>query len=234
MKKQTCTIGLVIAVLCVASVGYGQGKGKGQDRSKGNRQKAGQYTGQGRKADESGKALAEEKRSSARDAGKRAEKPAKPEHGRADREHDKSGKGKGKSQQQAAVSKQIQHEKAKHLQRKARLQRILELATEKNAPKIIERVRSLMDKEEARYTKTSQRLQARLQKAGLEQTETQVRGKIQGTADGNKQKGKSKDKPERSSEHDDEDEPHEEDNDEDAGPEHDDSSDDDEHEEEKA
>ncbi|HOL31380.1 MAG TPA: hypothetical protein PK052_05300 [Anaerohalosphaeraceae bacterium] len=62
-----------------------------------------------------------------------------------------AGQGKGKGQQAEALGKQFVHEQQKHQQRQARLERMLELAKEKGDAKTIERIESLMAKEQSRY-----------------------------------------------------------------------------------
>lgn len=59
--------------------------------------------------------------------------------------------GQGKGRQADALAKQLGHEQQKHLQRQARLERMLELAKQKGDAKTIERVESLMAKEQSRY-----------------------------------------------------------------------------------
>ncbi|MBN1123837.1 MAG: hypothetical protein JXA82_02440 [Sedimentisphaerales bacterium] len=66
--------------------------------------------------------------------------------------------GKEHTQQRKAVEKQLVHEQQKHLQRKARLERLLELATKKGDDKAVARVRTLIGKEQSRLNKKVKRV----------------------------------------------------------------------------
>jgi len=220
MKKQQFTASLLIAVLCVASLGFAQGKSQGKgkgDRSKANTGKQ-QERGQGKKPASSGKELAEEKRASAQQAGKRADKSLRETGNRDAQVQAVPGKGKNKQQQKNAFAKQIQHEQAKHLERQARLTRILELATAKNDTKTIDRVKTLIDKEKARYTTRTQRLQALSHPESPEDL-TQRTGKQSDKKPG-QAKDKVRDKVGQSSEGDEDEREHEQDEDHDTTSDH--------------
>ncbi len=70
------------------------------------------------------------------------------------------GKGKGGQQQLQAFQKQLQHERAKHMERQARLARIRELAVQKGDTEMIARVDRLIAKEQEVYGRKLQQLQA--------------------------------------------------------------------------
>ena len=74
------------------------------------------------------------------------------------------GLGKGHKQQLEAIKKQFVREEAKHLKRKARLERIRELAVEEENTKVVERIDKLLGKEQQRYDRKQQRMQKRQQK----------------------------------------------------------------------
>ena len=109
-------------------------------------------------------------------------------------EKDKAAKilGKGKEQQLAALKKQLTHEEQKHFKRKARLDRIKTLAAEEGKTKTVERVDSLIQKEQQRYDRKlktmTDREQKILQAADGDLADTTPKGK--GKADEAKTKGK--------------------------------------------
>ena len=69
-----------------------------------------------------------------------------------------TGKGRKHEQQLESLEKKIEHEQAKHLERKARLEKIRELALKDNDTKTVERVDSLINKEQQRYEGKIQRM----------------------------------------------------------------------------
>jgi hypothetical protein len=73
-------------------------------------------------------------------------------------------KGKTHQQQLKAIDDQITHEKEKHLERKARLERISQLAEEENNQETIDRVNKLIEKEQHRHDRKITKLQQRKQK----------------------------------------------------------------------
>ena len=73
------------------------------------------------------------------------------------------GKGKKHEQQLESREKKIEHEQAKHLERKARLEKIRELALKENDTKTVERVDSLINKEQQRYEGKIQRTREKQQ-----------------------------------------------------------------------
>ena len=76
------------------------------------------------------------------------------------------GKGKEKAQQGKALQKQVQHEEQKHLKRKVRLERMLEVAKEKGDQEAVDRIQSLIDKEQGRYEKKQAKMTGRGEKDG--------------------------------------------------------------------
>ena len=72
-------------------------------------------------------------------------------------------RGKGHQQQIRAFEKQMLHEQAKYLQRKARFNRIRELAMKKGNTDVLERLRTLEEKEQGRYNKKHKRMMERMQ-----------------------------------------------------------------------
>lgn len=60
-------------------------------------------------------------------------------------------RGQDHAQQRRALDKQIAHEERKHQVRKARLERMREVAAQKGDDKAVERIDELMDKEQQRY-----------------------------------------------------------------------------------
>jgi hypothetical protein len=68
-------------------------------------------------------------------------------------------KGKGQDQKAQAFQKQLQHEQGKHMERVARLNRIREIAVQKNDAEMIARVDKLMAKEQEVYGRKLQKMQ---------------------------------------------------------------------------
>jgi hypothetical protein len=79
-------------------------------------------------------------------------------------------KGRGHEQQLLALQKQLQHEQAKHMERRARLTRIRELAMHKGDAEVVARVDKLMAKEQQVYERklTHVQQQRRALSAGVE------------------------------------------------------------------
>ncbi|MHC4075752.1 MAG: hypothetical protein ACYSRR_00475 [Planctomycetota bacterium] len=73
-------------------------------------------------------------------------------------------KGKTHQQQLKAIDDQIAHEEAKHLERKARLERIRQLAEEENNQETIDRVNKLIEKEQHRHDRKITKLKQRKRK----------------------------------------------------------------------
>lgn len=71
------------------------------------------------------------------------------------------GQGKGHQQQMDALGKQFRHEEQKHMQFKARLERIRELAAKKGDAKVLDRVNTLIEKEQSRYSRKVERIRQR-------------------------------------------------------------------------
>ncbi|MHC4220860.1 MAG: hypothetical protein ACYST9_00440, partial [Planctomycetota bacterium] len=88
-----------------------------------------------------------------------------------------------------AIKKQFTHEEAKHLQRKARLEQMRELASEEGNTEAVERIDKLISKEQQRYDRKKQTMQERQQKILqlVEEDVDEKKGKGKG-------KGKSKEK----------------------------------------
>jgi len=128
-------------------------------------------------AKEKGKAAAD-KKAAAQDKGKAAEKALGKEH----------------QQQLAALRKQLLHEQAKHLERKARLERIKQLAVKEGDSKTIARVDKLIADEQKQYDRKHKDVSAREQKIlklgteGLSEEAMKAAGK--GTAKEKAQKAK--------------------------------------------
>ncbi|MFA5554457.1 MAG: hypothetical protein WCZ89_10500 [Phycisphaerae bacterium] len=86
----------------------------------------------------------------------------------------KQGKDKSEQPEQAlprahqmqlrAIEDQLNHEQVKYMERQARLDRIMQLAKEKNNPQVVKQVEELQQKEKERYEKTTQRLHSRRQR----------------------------------------------------------------------
>ena len=67
------------------------------------------------------------------------------------------------AKQAEALKKKIIHEEAKHRRRKARLNRIRQLALEKNATETVQRIDDLLKKEQTRYVNKQQKMRLRRQ-----------------------------------------------------------------------
>jgi hypothetical protein len=72
------------------------------------------------------------------------------------------GKGKEHQQQLAAMRAKIERERAKHLERTAKLERIRELAVAEESSETIARVDKLMQKERQRYTRKHRRMEMQM------------------------------------------------------------------------
>lgn len=175
-----------IAVLLVSALSWAAAgapaKGPKEDKGQGKEKTVRQETPAEKekakgpsKSEESPKAVKEQKETAekgkVRSAGKPEEKPvatdAKGKTAERDLEKEKDkadqmkGRGKDQAQQAAAVQKQLAHEEQKHLRRRARIQRILELAREKGDEKTAARAQALLDKEQGRFDKKHARLRDR-------------------------------------------------------------------------
>lgn len=71
---------------------------------------------------------------------------------------DKTGKGINHQQQLQSLQKQLAHEQAKYMRRRARLERIKQLATEAGKTEILERVNKLLKKEQQRYNRKHKKM----------------------------------------------------------------------------
>jgi len=72
------------------------------------------------------------------------------------------GTGRDYQKQLSELQKQLNHEEQKHLERVAKMKRIRELATSKNATATVARVEKLIKKEQMRYDSKLQRTQMRI------------------------------------------------------------------------
>jgi hypothetical protein len=170
--RNTLLSTVIAAVLlwgCGTAFAKAGGKGKGGDEK-------------GKQASTAGETKASEDKAVRKGAGKRKVRAAETDAGktkgkgkseakvkatRKGKAEEKKGlkrAGKGHQQQLAAFERQMRREEGKHNRRAARLQRLLTLANEKGDPKIIERVKKLMDKEQQRYDRKLRRSQDRRQK----------------------------------------------------------------------
>lgn len=90
---------------------------------------------------------------------------ASPKNTAKDRDAEKdAAKGKQHQQQLRAVERQMLHEETKHRQRRARLERIRELALGQGKTDIVERVDKLLRKEQQNYVRRQQKMQQARQK----------------------------------------------------------------------
>lgn len=72
--------------------------------------------------------------------------------------------GRAHQMQLRAIEDQLNHEQAKYMERQARLDRIMQLAKEKNNPQLVQKAEELQQKEKERYEKMTQRLSSRRQR----------------------------------------------------------------------
>ncbi|MFC1739818.1 hypothetical protein ACFL1G_12340, partial [Planctomycetota bacterium] len=95
-------------------------------------------------------------------------------------------KGKQHAQQLIAVDKQIRQGNAKHQDRLARFERIMQLATEQGKTETLDRVRKLSEKEQNRYEQKLQRLEQRRERILQTSEEAQAKpaGKVKEKAEG--------------------------------------------------
>jgi hypothetical protein len=81
---------------------------------------------------------------------------------RAARGDEPGGTGRDRQQQLKELQQQLSREEQKHLERAAKMQRIRELATKKDATEALARVDKLIKKEQMRYDRKRQRTQMRI------------------------------------------------------------------------
>jgi len=198
MKKILISVMIALVLLFSSSAVDAKGKDKPQDRGQGKKVK---------KVEEKGKAedaaqKAKDKEKAAEKAKARQGKPEKAKPADKGKAKDKTkaviedkGKAadKGKQKQLEALKKQLIHEEQKHLKRKARLERIRALAVKEGKTKTVERVDSLIEKEQGRYEPKLNTMKARERKIleGASDAEA-APAKLKGKA------GEAKDKPKKS------------------------------------
>lgn len=166
MKKLTMVLCVLSVVLWVGTSAWAQGRGRGGGKNAEQPTKdaptdVAKPKGQDRLAEAEKKA--DEARKSAEQAKGRAAKDIEGARGAAKKQGDAIEKGKGKDRQQQlqAQQKQMQHELAKHMQRQARLNRLLELAKKEGNPETIARVEKLIAAENTRFERKGQQMQQR-------------------------------------------------------------------------
>ena len=135
------------------AIAQGKGKEKAVEAKNKKAEKAADENKEAKKAN-----AEEHKKSGAKDLDKIKEKA---------KENKKDAKAKGKEhkQQIAAFEKQLARENAKHLERVARLERIKQLAGEKDNTRMVEKVNQLLEKEQKRHDKKLAKINQRSAKA---------------------------------------------------------------------
>jgi hypothetical protein len=141
--------------------GKGKPIGRGSRRREVTRQKRGKPAKDKPAPDDDSKEDANKPRPERKPKAKRRPEPNQPP---AEDKRKAKAKGKAHQQQLKAIDDQIAHEKEKHLERKARLERIRQLAEEENNQETIDRVNKLIEKEQHRHDRKIAKLQQRKQK----------------------------------------------------------------------
>ncbi len=202
--KKTANLILIMLVLSLAAGAFAQGKGKGKSedttpvqpaqgkqlRSVKQQSDANEITDsvqrqnrermRGRMQQQQ---QAQQRSRQAQGAGAIGEKAAKQtEAAQTAAEEKVTAKGKGHQQQMQAFQKKFERERAKHQRRIARIKRIRRLAQNEGDQKIIGRVNKLLEKENNRYKK---RTQKSMEKAAdvIVQSEKQADQKAQKAAE---------------------------------------------------
>lgn len=187
MKKIILSVAIVAVLFWSFGEVFAEGKGKSSDgrerrtewsykRRHIRRTDANEPSGQGRQVRRGKLAPSQEQREMRRRERQKVRevKRREIERGKAGEAVSKSGEGKavekeaeegkGHQQQLKAIESQVAHEEAKHHKRLARLNRIRELAGGENEVKVVERVDSLLEKEQKRYERKQQRMEEKKQK----------------------------------------------------------------------